>query len=173
MRYCLRFLLHRLRFWGMIFLEATFGAGGIVHTLIGSASRSQAVAVQPDGKIVVAGVAWIGSSNDIALARYLGSSTVTASALSPAAALPATSTGTPFSTPTFTAAATVPSFARLSAPWGARHGVAESGRAIRGAAVALPGRIFDLRVSTTRPSGGLTEKVHPSHSLTRPQQSED
>jgi uncharacterized delta-60 repeat protein len=57
-------------------LDATFGAGGEVLTSFGASSddRAQAVAIQTDGKIVVAGgggpCAWPGCQ--VELARYLG-----------------------------------------------------------------------------------------------------
>lgn len=53
-------------------LDATFGSNGIVTTdfAIGG-DTANALAIQADGKIVAAGIAFIGS-NDFALARYLG-----------------------------------------------------------------------------------------------------
>jgi uncharacterized delta-60 repeat protein len=52
-------------------LDSTFGGDGIVITRIGSShDAAEAVAIQPDGKIVVAGLSTIGSSRDFALARY-------------------------------------------------------------------------------------------------------
>jgi uncharacterized delta-60 repeat protein len=52
-------------------LDATFGTGGKVTTAIGSSSdRAFAVAIQADGRIVVAGWSFTGSSVDFALARY-------------------------------------------------------------------------------------------------------
>ena len=52
-------------------LDAAFGSGGKVTTPIGSSDdRAQAVAIQPDGKIVVAGGAGNGTNGDFALARY-------------------------------------------------------------------------------------------------------
>src|SRR6185312_12779398 len=47
-------------------LDATFGTGGKVTTDFGSAEQAFAVAVQPDGKIVVAG----GGATGFELARY-------------------------------------------------------------------------------------------------------
>src|SRR5439155_1583059 len=44
--------------------------GGIVITDFGSRARCYGMAVQGDGKIVVAGWAWNGSNRDFALARY-------------------------------------------------------------------------------------------------------
>jgi uncharacterized delta-60 repeat protein len=55
-------------------LDPTFGAGGEVFTEVGQASAASALAVEPDGKIVVAGSALpIGNqpASEIALARYL------------------------------------------------------------------------------------------------------
>ena len=51
-------------------LDLSFGSGGIVKTRIGmSGSRALAVAIQPNGKIVVAGDTW-GSFLDFAVVRY-------------------------------------------------------------------------------------------------------
>jgi uncharacterized delta-60 repeat protein len=62
-------------------LDATFGNGGLVATAIGTANTTggtssvfQAVAIQPDGRIVAAGYAVVGSpQHDFSLARYLPS----------------------------------------------------------------------------------------------------
>jgi uncharacterized delta-60 repeat protein len=52
-------------------LDPTFGTGGRVTTPIGtSADSGRSVALQTDGRIVVAGLAYIGGSSDFALARY-------------------------------------------------------------------------------------------------------
>jgi uncharacterized delta-60 repeat protein len=56
-------------------LDTTFGAGGTVRTDFvpafgGSSDVAYALALQPDGKIVVAGVSNGNGSNDFALARY-------------------------------------------------------------------------------------------------------
>ncbi len=52
-------------------LDATFGAGGIVTTSIGSGNDvANAVAIESDGKIVAAGLTNNGSNYDFALARY-------------------------------------------------------------------------------------------------------
>jgi uncharacterized delta-60 repeat protein len=52
-------------------LDAGFGSDGIVTTAVGSGDDvAYAVAVQADGKIVVAGCAFNGSDGDFALARY-------------------------------------------------------------------------------------------------------
>jgi uncharacterized delta-60 repeat protein len=52
-------------------LDATLDGDGKVTTAIGSSNDSAtAVAVQADGKIVVAGYSWNGSNFDFALARY-------------------------------------------------------------------------------------------------------
>jgi len=52
-------------------LDPTFGSGGIVSTAVGSGNDiAQAVAVQADGRIVVAGYAFNGLNNDFALIRY-------------------------------------------------------------------------------------------------------
>jgi uncharacterized delta-60 repeat protein len=52
-------------------LDPTFGVGGLVHTDISATSdEAKAVALAPDGKIVVAGLTVFGSIADFALARY-------------------------------------------------------------------------------------------------------
>ena len=52
-------------------LDNTFGSSGIVITPIGSASDiANAISLQPDGKIVVAGWSYNGSSEDFAVVRY-------------------------------------------------------------------------------------------------------
>lgn len=51
-------------------LDATFGDGGIVTTLIGNSAYAAAAVLQPDGKIIVAGSAGGEDQTDIALARY-------------------------------------------------------------------------------------------------------
>lgn len=55
-------------------LDSTFGIGGKVTTdLFGSTDQAFAMALQPDGKIVVAGSTMMGSLADFALVRYDGS----------------------------------------------------------------------------------------------------
>ncbi|MBX3716708.1 MAG: VCBS repeat-containing protein [Burkholderiales bacterium] len=52
-------------------LDASFGTGGVVITPFGALNDvAQAVAVQPDGRIVAAGYTRVGSLFDIAVARY-------------------------------------------------------------------------------------------------------
>ena len=52
-------------------VDRTFGIGGIVKTSVGPGNSSaQAVAVQPDGKVVVAGFASNGDNDDFAVVRY-------------------------------------------------------------------------------------------------------
>jgi uncharacterized delta-60 repeat protein len=52
-------------------LDLTFGIGGIVTSSFGPNScQGRAVALQPDGRIVVAGFSSNGSNNDFALVRY-------------------------------------------------------------------------------------------------------
>jgi uncharacterized delta-60 repeat protein len=52
-------------------LDTSFGTGGKVTTPIGNSSDyAYAIALQPDGKIVVAGASSNGSNDDFALARY-------------------------------------------------------------------------------------------------------
>ena len=61
-------------------LDASFGSGGIVTTAIGSGSdRGYDVAIQSDGKIVVAGYSESGSNSDFALVRYGTDGTLDAS----------------------------------------------------------------------------------------------
>ena len=52
-------------------LDTSFGSGGKVYTAIGPGDdKGQAAALQPDGKIVVAGFAQNGSNTDFAVVRY-------------------------------------------------------------------------------------------------------
>jgi len=52
-------------------LDTSFGSGGKVTTAIGASSDSgNSVAIQTDGKILVAGNTWNGSSNDFGLVSY-------------------------------------------------------------------------------------------------------
>ena len=60
-------------------LDASFGVGGKVATAIGSHSYADALAVQPDGKLVVAGGGDTGSQRGFALARYNGNGSLDAS----------------------------------------------------------------------------------------------
>jgi len=62
------FLLARYQSGGS--LDSSFGIQGIVFTPIGGKDSANAVVIQPDEKIIVAGSAWNGSNNRIALARY-------------------------------------------------------------------------------------------------------
>jgi uncharacterized delta-60 repeat protein len=57
-------------------LDGGFGAGGLATTdIAGGSDRALAIALQSDGKIVVAGYARIGSSDDFAVVRYLANGT--------------------------------------------------------------------------------------------------
>jgi uncharacterized delta-60 repeat protein len=61
-------------------LDPSFGSSGKVATPIGSNNDYiRAIALQPDGKIVVAGYCWNGTKNDVCLARYLASGALDAS----------------------------------------------------------------------------------------------
>ena len=51
-------------------LDNTFDADGIVTTTIGGSCKGQSIALQSDGKIVVAGYALIAGNLDFAVARY-------------------------------------------------------------------------------------------------------
>ena len=51
-------------------LDSTFGAGGIVTTDISDYNSARALAIQSDGKIVVAGYTSIGGYNDFTVVRY-------------------------------------------------------------------------------------------------------
>ena len=58
-------------------LDNTFGLNGIVTTEVGSSGNfAQALAIQGDGKIVVAGYSSNGSNNDFALVRYTPDGTI-------------------------------------------------------------------------------------------------
>lgn len=63
-----QFLISRYGTNGL--LDANFGTAGIVTTLIGSDSIINTMALQSDGKIVVAGLASVAGQTQIALARY-------------------------------------------------------------------------------------------------------
>src|SRR6266540_2032037 len=60
-------------------LDVSFGTGGKVTTDFGGPDLARAIAVQPDGKIVAAGVAFITGGGDFALARYNRDGTLDAS----------------------------------------------------------------------------------------------
>jgi uncharacterized delta-60 repeat protein len=61
-------------------LDASFGTSGLVTTDFGGTSAAvRAVAVQPDGKILAAGTAYINGVSDFALARYNRDGTLDAS----------------------------------------------------------------------------------------------
>lgn len=52
-------------------LDATFGTGGKATTnFLGFYDGARAAALQPDGKIILAGSSWNGSDYDLSLARY-------------------------------------------------------------------------------------------------------
>jgi uncharacterized delta-60 repeat protein len=53
-------------------LDQTFGTGGKVATDFSSSDQAYAVALQPNGKIVLAGVSFNGANFDFTVARYLG-----------------------------------------------------------------------------------------------------
>ena len=55
-------------------LDTSFDADGIVITEIGNGSSPHSCAIQPNGRIVVAGVAFIGSGTGFAVARYISGS---------------------------------------------------------------------------------------------------
>ena len=58
-------------------LDSSFGSGGIVTSTIGSGSATgTAMALQTDGKIVVAGYSYAGSYRDFAVARYNSNGTL-------------------------------------------------------------------------------------------------
>ncbi|MFN6130640.1 MAG: beta strand repeat-containing protein, partial [Planctomycetota bacterium] len=58
-------------------LDTSFGTGGMVTTAIGTSTDfGYSVTIQPDGKIVVAGYARIGSTDDFALVRYNANGTL-------------------------------------------------------------------------------------------------
>lgn len=57
-------------------IDTGFGENGKATTAIGSASEAQALALQPDGKIVVGGFAFDGNKNIFALVRYHSNGTI-------------------------------------------------------------------------------------------------
>ena len=60
-------------------LDSTFGSGGkVITTISGNSDSASAVAIQPDGKIVVAGnLTPASGNNSFALVRYLGDQVIT------------------------------------------------------------------------------------------------
>jgi hypothetical protein len=52
-------------------LDSSFGSGGVVRTLVGTQDQAATVAIQPDGGIVVAGVALVSGQARMLVARYL------------------------------------------------------------------------------------------------------
>ncbi len=52
-------------------LDTSFGTGGVTTTIFGTDHRANAVAVQPDGKIVAGGYSFDGTSFDFMVVRYL------------------------------------------------------------------------------------------------------
>lgn len=57
-------------------LDLTFGSGGTVTTVIGPNANAEAVAIQPDGKVVAAGYSSGEGGNVFALARYTANGTL-------------------------------------------------------------------------------------------------
>jgi uncharacterized delta-60 repeat protein len=51
-------------------LDTTFGTDGIATTDLGNQEVGKSIAVQPDGRIVIAGQIWDGHTNDFAIIRY-------------------------------------------------------------------------------------------------------
>lgn len=93
-----------------------FGSGGKVTTDFGGSDSGNAVAIQVDAKIVVAGIASAGGASDLdfALARYLATPTATPTpSASPTATATRTSTATPTGTTPWTGTATPTG----TAPW--------------------------------------------------------
>ncbi|MBT3248772.1 MAG: hypothetical protein HN361_07970, partial [Actinobacteria bacterium] len=54
-------------------LDTSFSADGVVTTSVESGGLGQSVAVQSDGKVVVAGYALVGGNYDVAVVRYTSS----------------------------------------------------------------------------------------------------
>jgi uncharacterized delta-60 repeat protein len=54
-------------------LDPTFGSGGIVTSLFGNSAAAYAMALQPDGKILAAGLASFSTGDQASLVRYLPS----------------------------------------------------------------------------------------------------
>ena len=52
-------------------LDTSFGTGGVASTIFGTEHRANAVAIQPDGKVVAAGYTFDGTSFDFMVVRYL------------------------------------------------------------------------------------------------------
>jgi uncharacterized delta-60 repeat protein len=70
-------------------LDTNFGNGGTVTTAIGSGEdAARSIAIQSDGKIVVAGSSFNGSNDDFALVRYAGTPPAPPAAPTPVSTLP-------------------------------------------------------------------------------------
>ena len=57
-------------------LDSNFGTGGKVSTSTGDDDRAESVAIQADGKIVLAGYSWITNHNDVVVVRYNANGTL-------------------------------------------------------------------------------------------------
>ena len=90
-------------------LDTTFDGDGIVTTSFGGNSQGSSVAIQTNGKIVVAGQSFNGTDRDFAVVRYNATST------SPAAEINTTTTTTAPATTTTTAPATTTTTAPATA----------------------------------------------------------
>jgi uncharacterized delta-60 repeat protein len=121
-----------------------FGAGGKVTTDLGGSDSGNAVAIQTDAKIIVAGTANAGGTSDydFALARYEAIATPTSTA-TPSATWTSTSTPTPTSTSTSTVAPTP-----TRTPTASATSVDTATPTVLGSATATP-------TSTTTPTGTL------------------
>ena len=61
-------------------LDASFGSGGKLTAAMASDDRANALVLQPDGKLVAAGMSWDGSAARFGLVRFLGSTLTVAKA---------------------------------------------------------------------------------------------
>lgn len=94
-------------------IDNSWGTGGIVTTDLGSSDNCNSILIQPDGKIVAAGVTFVSAQNTFALVRYIGDSVATSTPTNTPTATPiitptATFTNTPTATPTATSGCTPP-----------------------------------------------------------------
>ena len=82
------------RYTGDGSLDATFGSGGTAATSMGVANSAYAMAIQGDGKIVVAGSCYPGNQQaDFCLARFEGDSAASAPVITPSSDVTAEATG--------------------------------------------------------------------------------
>ena len=110
-------------------LDTSFDSDGKVTTAIGSGDNANSVAIQSDGKIVVAGASNNGSNDDFAILRY-GQPAATAPGaptIGSATVLSPTSVSITFTAPTSNGGATIETYTATSTPGSITGRVFQSG----------------------------------------------